>query len=165
METGQVREKPPNWEVPATVPHHPHPRLHSTLQPYIHRSLCSDALGFQADQFIHLSLSAEAWGGEPEDTGWVSMEIKRHDAVIWPQVTPLTLPSDPTYVHPQLHKGTEYGLCVSVLQAQERATQNTCFMFKKASCSSWPWRTDWPPAAELQHQTKALDANFSISFS
>lgn len=58
------------------------------------------------------------------------MEIKRHDAVIWPQVTPLTLASDPTYVHPQLHKGTEYGLCVSVLQAQERATQNTCFMFK-----------------------------------
>lgn len=78
------------------------------------------------------------------------MEIKRHDAVIWPQVTPLTLPSDPTYVHPQLHKGTEYGLCVSVLQPQERATQNACFPFKKATADPGGW------TVHLQH-------NYSIN--
>lgn len=79
-------------------------------------------------------MNLKIWVGSP----WKPRDT---DSVIWPQVTPLTLPSDPTHVHPQLHKGTEC-VCVHVTTSKK---SNSKYMLHVQEGYKWPLRTREPP--------------------
>ena len=107
----QVRQKPPSWEVPAS-----HPKLHSPSQPCMRRHCAlMPVLSWAVHSFI--TPWWWAWGyrlglhGNQET--WFSYLATSHTSDL---------------VHPQLHKGTEYGLCLCYNPKKEQLKTH-------ASCS------------------------------
>ena len=110
----QVRQKPPSWEVPAS-----HPKLHSPSQPCMRRHCAlMPVLSWAVHSFI--TPWWWAWGyrlglhGNQET--WFSYLATSHTSDL---------------VHPQLHKGTEYGLCLCYNPKKEQLKTH-------ASCSRRP---------------------------